>query len=530
MADYKALYRKWRPATFDDVCGQDAITDILKYEVQNDKLSHAYLFCGSRGTGKTTCAKILAKAVNCLNPENGNPCNKCEACRSIDSGISTDFLELDAASNTGVDNVRNMKDEIAFTPSELKYRVYIIDEIHMMSISAFNALLKTLEEPPSYVIFILATTEFHKLPTTIVSRCQRFDFKRISSDVIVSRIKTIAENEGINITDDAARVIARVSRGGMRDAISLMELCAGAHKIIDDKLVFETVGTGSRENAYNLISAVSRSDFNTVYSIINDIVIGSGDISVFWQELIDSYRDIMMVKTVSNAKAYLDLTDLELAAITEISKAFSMTKLYHHVSLLTNALGDMQKSVNAKKSVAEIALTKMCDPALSTSSEALALRLEELEKKISMISLGAVSVNLKTESGEDAITVLPPKKENQIADEPIISEKPQSSRDKAVALYSWDTVKERITKLKASLAAKFMSAKAFKLSDGSFLIRMNSTFVNTLLSNEQDLALLRGVIADEEGLDRDSVRIAIEPLDPSGNDLIDELDQAFKQL
>ena len=271
MSEYKALYRKWRPQTFDDVCGQSAITDILKYEVMNNKLSHAYLFCGSRGTGKTTCAKILAKAVNCLNPKNGSPCNECYACKSIDSGISTDVMELDAASNTGVDNVRNMKDEIAFTPSELKYRVYIIDEIHMMSISAFNALLKTLEEPPSYVIFILATTEFHKLPTTIVSRCQRFDFKRISSDIIIERLLAVAKSENIDITSDAARVIARISRGGMRDAISLLELCAGAHKTIDEKLVFETVGSGNRENAYKLIKAIGVADFDTIYSIIGNI-------------------------------------------------------------------------------------------------------------------------------------------------------------------------------------------------------------------------------------------------------------------
>ena len=223
MSDYRALYRKWRPVDFDDVSGQRATTDILKYEVASNKISHAYLFCGSRGTGKTSCAKILAKAVNCLQPRDGNPCNCCSACRSIEMGVATDVIEMDAASNNGVGNVRDMKDEIAFTPAELKYRVYIIDEVHMMSGSAFNALLKTLEEPPSYVVFILATTEFNKLPTTIVSRCQRFDFRRMTTEVIVERLMKISKAEGIDITEEGAYGIATRSRGTPRIANRLLK-------------------------------------------------------------------------------------------------------------------------------------------------------------------------------------------------------------------------------------------------------------------------------------------------------------------
>mgnify|MGYP002707411851 CR=1 FL=1 len=265
MSDYIALYRKWRPVNFDDVCGQDAVTDVLKYEVKNGKISHAYLFCGSRGTGKTSCARILAKAVNCLHPVNGNPCNECEACRSIDAGTALDVIEMDAASNNGVDNVRDMKDEIAFTPAILRYRVYIIDEVHMMSGAAFNALLKTLEEPPAYVVFILATTEFNKLPTTIVSRCQRFDFRRMTSDVIIARLMKIASAEGIELTEDGARVIARAAQGGMRDAVSLLELCAGKHTLIDEKFVAENLGIGSRDSVYSLISAVLAADYSAIY-------------------------------------------------------------------------------------------------------------------------------------------------------------------------------------------------------------------------------------------------------------------------
>ena len=334
MADYKALYRKWRPADFDEVCGQDRITDILKYEVANSKVSHAYLFCGSRGTGKTSCAKILAKAVNCENPRNGNPCNCCDSCRSIDAGIATDVIEMDAASNNGVDNVRNLKDEISFTPALLKYRVYIIDEVHMMSGQAFNALLKTLEEPPSYVVFILATTELNKLPTTIVSRCQRFDFRRIGSDVIIDRLKQISQEEGIDLSDDGARLIARASRGGMRDAVSLLELCAGAKVSIDARLVSTTIGTGDRDSAYTLIDAIGKSDFSTVYSIIREIVMSSGDISVFWQELIDSYRDIMVVKSTDKAREYLDLTESEKKQLSELSTLFSKDTILYFLKLL----------------------------------------------------------------------------------------------------------------------------------------------------------------------------------------------------
>ena len=524
MSEYKALYRKWRPQTFNDVCGQTAITDILKYEVENNKLSHAYLFCGSRGTGKTTCAKILAKAVNCLSPINGNPCNECYACRSIDSGISTDVMELDAASNTGVDNVRNMKDEIAFTPSELKYRVYIIDEIHMMSISAFNALLKTLEEPPSYVIFILATTEFHKLPTTIVSRCQRFDFKRISSDIIINRLFEVAKSENIDITNDAARVIARISRGGMRDAISLLELCAGAHKTIDDSLVFETVGSGNRENAYKLIKAVGSADYDTIYSIIGNVSESSGDISVFWQEIIESYRDVMIVKTVESSRSYLDLTEVEYDTLRSIAKDFTMNKLYYHTSVLERALEDMQRAINSKRSIAEIALTRMCDATLSSSTEALALRIEELEKTVSMLKLGCVAP-LKTADGEDAVTVLPTVKESAIErrePSPIIC------GDTPRAFGAWTYVLERLGELKKSLSVQFIGAKAYFLGDGVYKIRMNPFFATKLSSSEQDLALLRGIIAEVDGISVDNIRIQIEPLGTSGaSDIYDELDSVL---
>ena len=448
MSDYRALYRKWRPVDFDDVSGQDAITDILKYEVANNKLSHAYLFCGSRGTGKTSCAKILAKAVNCLNPRNGNPCNECEACRSIDSGIATDVIEMDAASNNGVDNVRDMKDEIAFTPALLKYRVYIIDEVHMMSGSAFNALLKTLEEPPSYVVFILATTEFHKLPTTIVSRCQRFDFRRISTENIMQRLKHIASNEGISLTDDGARVIARVSRGGMRDAVSLLELCAGARKTVDERLVFDTVGTGNRDNAYRLIEAILKQNYTAVYATVNEVVMNSADISVFWQEIIDSYRDIMVVKNTDRAKDYLDLTEVEYESLVKLAGAFTPARLAYHVSLLEGAMADMQRAFNSKRSIAEIALTRMCDAKSSMSPEALALRVDELERELSMLKLGVGGAQ-RIVNDESNVKVLPTvkiieEKPAEVVETVKVENIPSAAPTKPVKYDKWQSAVERI--------------------------------------------------------------------------------------
>ncbi len=522
MADYKALYRKWRPFDFDDVCGQRAITDILKYEVANDKVSHAYLFCGSRGTGKTSCAKILAKAVNCLNPHGGNPCNECEACRSIDKGTATDVIEMDAASNNGVDNVRILKDEISFTPASLKYRVYIIDEVHMMSTQAFNALLKTLEEPPSYVVFILATTEYNKLPTTIVSRCQRFDFRRIGSDVIVDRLMKISEKEGIDLVAEGARLIARAARGGMRDAISLLELCAGSREKIDARLVTDTIGSGDRDAVYKLISALACSDYSTVYKTVDDVVSGSADISVFWLELIETYRDIMVVKNSDIAKEYLDLTEVEFQALSSIAKRFTMAKLSYHATLLEAALADMLRSQNSKRSIAEIALTRMCDAKLVASPESLALRIEELEKQLSLLKMGAVSQAM-TETEPSAV------EKETVAHEEAEEILKADTVDEAYGEYNgWDAVVERINELKPPLAAGLRKASAVSLGNNSYSITLDTFFASRLAKSSQDLTLLRGVISEHEGIDPISVHIQLKTVNGEQLSAIDEIENALK--
>ena len=519
MSEYKALYRKWRPTDFDDVCGQDGITDILKYEVANDRLSHAYLFCGSRGTGKTSCAKILAKAVNCENPRNGNPCNCCDACRSIDAGIATDVIEMDAASNNGIENVRDMQDEIAFTPAVLKYRVYIIDEVHMMSGQAFNALLKTLEEPPAYVIFILATTEYHKLPTTIVSRCQRFDFKRISTEVIISRLLEISKKESITITEDAARIIARVSRGGMRDAISLLELCAGANAPITDELVFDTVGSGNRESAFKIIEAVGKGNYDTVYSVINDIVMKSGDISVFWQEIIDAYRDVMIVKNSDRAKVYLDLTDAEYASLSEIASGYSMAKLSYHVSMLEGAMADMQRAINSKRSIAEITLTRMCDSRLSASTEALVLRIEELEKAVKIMKFGVSVASPEPANIEEKKEVTSVKQEKK--PEPVKANPEIKAENLPLSIYGgWGCVLKKISEVKRSLSAGFAGASMYTDGQGRFVLKLSKFFYDKVTSDATDLSIIKGVVAENEGVSPSEINLSVEKIEEKQKDQI----------
>lgn len=381
---HQALYRKWRPRNFDEVCGQEQVTSILKYECQTGHFSHAYLFCGSRGTGKTSCAKILAKAVNCEHPTAAGPCGECAACRSIDSGAATDVLEMDAASNNGVDDIRDIRDEVIYTPSELKYRVYIIDEVHMLSVSAFNALLKTLEEPPEHVIFILATTELQKLPATIVSRCQRFDFRRIATADLSAHLAKIAEKEGFTLEPEAARLIARQAQGGMRDAISLLELCAGARRPITPELVTETVGTTGREGVGRVVASLVRRDYDRLFAAVDDMVRSSRDLAVFWQELISYYRDMLVVRTVpeSDAVRYLDLTDSETAALRSLAAQFTKETLLWHISLLEDALFAMQRAFAVRRTVAEVTLVRLCDPALDTATEAILSRLSRVEEQL----------------------------------------------------------------------------------------------------------------------------------------------------
>ena len=490
---HQALYRKWRPQTFDDVCGQEHITSILKYETENNKFSHAYLFCGSRGTGKTTCAKILAKAVNCENPINGSPCNKCASCMSIDSGAATDVLEMDAASNNGVDNIRDIRDEVVYMPTALKYRVYIVDEVHMLSGSAFNALLKTLEEPPSHVVFVLATTELHKLPSTIISRCQRFDFRRISTQVLIDRLAYISDNENISYEKEALRVIAKMAQGGMRDAISLLELCAGTDSKITLASVNETLGSGGRENIENTVRAIAKGNFDAIFSVITDVVASSKDISVFWQELISYYRDMLVMKTTSSAEKYLDLTENESEQLKRSCELFTKNTLLWHCRILDEALYTMQKAGAAKRIVAEMALIKMSDSMLDTSMDAVLSRISKLENAV---ATGVQIVSHKTDSEESLPkSIAPQDQENKAAEKPTVetlSKEEMSSDDSLKIIRGWNEIAEKAAAGDMAVLPFLKMAKAFTDSNGKIYVRFPNDFAKNMVE-KSDVA--NGILA-----------------------------------
>ena len=460
---HQALYRKWRPRTFDDVCGQEHITSILKYESSIGKFNHAYLFCGSRGTGKTTCAKILAKVVNCENPKDGSPCGECASCKAIDEGSATDVLEMDAASNNGVDNIRDIRDEVAYPPSVLKYRVYIVYEVHMLSDSAFNALLKTLEEPPSYVIFILATTELHELPATIISRCQRFEFRRISVDVLVDRLEYIAKEEGIDVSRGALQLIAKIAQGGMRDAISLLDLCAGGRrdKLIDEDAVSEIVGISSRASLADVVNAVADKNFEVILNEIDNIVKSSKDISVFWQNLMSFYRDMLVLKSSKNAAKYLDLTDNELKQLTEVTAKFSRETILAHCKQLEGALFAIQKSNAVKRTIAELTLVKMCDDTLDASNENLLSRLSKLED---IVALGGIPSKPIAVDAPKKAEAEPPAPKPVAKAEPTPQKTAESPKLKGLSC--WAEVIERVAQSDNRSASYLKQTKAFVSGDG----------------------------------------------------------------
>lgn len=382
MAAYQALYRKYRPQTFDDVSGQMAVTQTLKTQLISGKMSHAYLFTGSRGTGKTSCAKILSKAVNCLNPDNGNPCNCCQACRAIDSGSCMDVLEIDAASNNGVDNIRDLRDDAIYTPSQVKKRVYIIDEVHMLSLSAFNALLKIIEEPPEHLLFILATTELHKVPATILSRCQRFSFRRISQEDIAARLQYVAYQENIELHEDAARVIARLADGGMRDALSLLDQCASA--IVGEltaEAVYSCLGIAGERTCGQMLSFIAGHNTKNALELFNRLYTEGKDLGAMLDELACLIRDLLVMKTAPGTGITMlsgVASDEEVMALTS---QISSGELVRMMGLIQQTVSGFSRSASRRMD-AEMCLMEMSQPELSLDAKAINARLTKLEDQI----------------------------------------------------------------------------------------------------------------------------------------------------
>ncbi len=388
---YRVLYRKWRPQTFKDVSGQPHITDTLMNEVKENRLAHAYLFTGSRGTGKTSCAKILSKAINCLNPVHGNPCNECEICRGIDEGSVLDVVEIDAASNRGIDDIRALREESAFTPAQAKFRVYIIDEVHMLTIEAFNALLKTLEEPPEHIVFILATTEVQKLPSTILSRCQRFDFRRISVDSIVDRLKYVASQENVSIDNTAATLIARIADGGMRDALSIFDRCLSISENVDEKVVSDAAGIMSKDYLFALSTAFKNKDTSKALSIIDELHNSSCDTERLCTELTNHFRSLLVIKSVNNPENILVSTNEELEELKNISDLFSIEEILSIMNILSATIASIKVTQNRRVET-EMAIIKICSPEVSTDLSALYARIAKLEQKLNAIECGTITV------------------------------------------------------------------------------------------------------------------------------------------
>ena len=382
MSAYQALYRKYRPQTFDDVVGQLAVTQTLKTQLTADKMSHAYLFTGSRGTGKTSCAKILAKAVNCLHPENGNPCNRCSACQSIDDGSCMDVLEIDAASNNGVDNVRDLRDDAVYSPSQVKKRVYIIDEVHMLSISAFNALLKIIEEPPEHLLFILATTELHKVPATILSRCQRFSFRRISQEDIASRLQYVAYQENIDMDESAARVLARLADGGMRDGLSLLDQVASATtgEVTADS-VYTCLGIAGQQRCGELMGYIADHDTKRALELFNQLYTEGKDLAALLDELACLTRDLLVLKTAPGTGITMLSGVASDEEIAQLRNQFSSGELIRMMTLLQETMSGFTRA-SSRRLDAELCILNLCQPELSLDAESINARLTRLEDQL----------------------------------------------------------------------------------------------------------------------------------------------------
>ncbi len=511
MTLYRAFYRKYRPSTFTDVVGQEHITTTLENAVKTGKTSHAYLFTGSRGTGKTSCAKILAKAVNCINSHDGNPCNECEICKGIDSGAILDIIEIDAASNNGVDNIRDLREEANFTPANAKFRVYIIDEVHMLSIGAFNALLKTLEEPPAHVIFILATTEVHKLPSTILSRCQRFDFKRIPPEAIAERLKEVAVKENLQISDDGAMLIARIADGAMRDALSLLDRCSSHDGLIDSAAVANNAGLAGREYIFELCDCILEKDAAKALEVVNKLYNDSCDMERLITELTSHFRNLMVSKAVKNFQDMIICSQGEMEIIRQQSAKTTLATIMSCIDILTASASTMKQGANRRTS-AELCIIRLCTPSLDGDLNAILRRLSELE---AVISSGKITVKaespapvkgpeLKVEKQPESEPVEsakePEKEEIPLPEPPPAPQEEQIAPQNmgTVPFDNWPEVLEKLYAKDKSLIAMLTGSSAF-IHHGKYLLIKGSPVLELYLKTGDYSKIIREAVTQITG-------------------------------
>lgn len=501
---YRVLYRKWRPAVFTDVSGQEHITSTLQNEVSSGRLNHAYLFTGSRGTGKTTCAKILAKAVNCLNPQNGNPCGECEICKGIDDGSILDIVEMDAASNRKIDDIRQIIDEVQFKPTKCKYRVYIVDEVHMLTTEAFNALLKTLEEPPEHVIFILATTEVHKLPQTIRSRCQRFDFHRIPPKAIADRVEYVVSQENAEITESAALMLASVADGALRDALSLLDSCLAVSSHIDEEVVRNAAGLVSKTYLFELATAIINKNPTKSLEIIDRLYSESKDMARLCDELVEHFRALMLIKTIKNPRDILIMSDDEFEQAVTQSDYLSLADIVFYMDVLSRAYQRMGRGTGDRTEL-EMALVKLSATELDGTVEALTARVTALEKAVKRgITVNYAQPAQQSVQAEAAQSASVPNTQTKV-EEPFAKPEPEHKKapvakpapevksvaqrasvnldelyDNAVPFARWVEVVDSLKSVSRSIAAAFAGSTAYE-SGNYLLIDTNNELAFDLL-------------------------------------------------
>ena len=456
---YQALYRKWRPMTFDDIVGQNHITETLKHELASDKIGHAYLFCGTRGTGKTSTAKIFSRAVNCENPKDGEPCNVCDTCKGIIDGRIMDVYEMDAASNNGVDAIRNLREEVIYTPAGCKYKVYIIDEVHMLTIQAFNALLKTLEEPPEHALFILATTEPQKIPQTILSRCQRYDFKRIGVDDIAGRLKKVAAAEGINATEDALELIAEIGDGSMRDALSVLDRCSAFGEELRRENVSEIVGIVDERVLFDITEDVISSNVSGAIAKLDGLLNMGKDVLTFFEDYIEHLRSVLLCNECEKPEKVLEKSPEAIKKYKSQAERLTATQLIYGITILNEYHG-RAKSMSIPRIAAEVALIKFCKPKYSSEVEALNARIEKLEQ---LVGRGAAAVQLPEIKSEAVHHVKNPdappwdaQSENKNIDLSQKKEEPKPDTSLEINSMAWDMWPEALEAIKQSSKRLYM--------------------------------------------------------------------------